>query len=331
MILTTDNSDGHIQSANTTYATARSGSTLGVLATSTTMTIGQQISAGTYTCRQVFLAFNTSGLSTEYVVTALRVRFNNNGGNGTGFTLQARPYAWTAPLTTADWVSGDSFAALPLVATFACVDTTAESFTWGTFIDLGLDSVINRTGLTKFVIAIDQFADGTIPSVTTNRSLGTWEAGLAAELELSSGTQWCTGDRVKETTTTTGTGTLTLAGAVSGFQAFSAIATDLTNVPYAIVGATEWEVGIGLWRTGNFLVRGSVLASSNSGALVSFSAGTKDVFCTLPADHGLMPLARQTQVTDVLIPSKSSTYVQDYELTAGKAVELGPGAAMEIG
>lgn len=92
------------------------------------------------------------------------------------------------------------------------------------------------------------------------------------------------GDRVKETSTTTGTGTLTLAGAVAGFLAFSARMANNDTTYYAIKhqSADEWEVGTGTWTTGNNLAR-SVIASSNSDALVNFSAGTKDVFMTHPA------------------------------------------------
>lgn len=91
-------------------------------------------------------------------------------------------------------------------------------------------------------------------------------------------------NRVKDTTTTTGTGTLTLSGsAPAGYQAFSAIGNG-NSCPYTIVGGSEWEVGIGTYSSsGTTLSRDTVLASSNSGSLVSFSAGTKDVFVTLPA------------------------------------------------
>jgi len=90
-------------------------------------------------------------------------------------------------------------------------------------------------------------------------------------------------DRVKETTTTTGTGTVTLAGAVSGFQSFSTIGNANTTY-YAIIGDTEWEIGIGTYTSsGTTLSRDTVLASSNSGSLVNFSAGTKTVFCDYPA------------------------------------------------
>lgn len=92
-------------------------------------------------------------------------------------------------------------------------------------------------------------------------------------------------DRVKETTTTTGTGTVTLLGAATGYQAFSAIGNGNTTY-YTIAGQTssEWEVGIGTYTSsGTTLSRDTVLASSNSGSLVTFSAGTKDVFCTYPA------------------------------------------------
>lgn len=92
-------------------------------------------------------------------------------------------------------------------------------------------------------------------------------------------------DRVKETTTTTGTGTITLGGAVTGFQSFSVIGNANTTY-YAIVAQTpgEWEVGIGTYTSaGTTLTRDTVLASSNSGSLVVFSAGTKDVWCDYPA------------------------------------------------
>jgi len=93
-------------------------------------------------------------------------------------------------------------------------------------------------------------------------------------------------DRVKETTTTTGTGTVTLLGASTGYQSFAVVGNANTTY-YTIAGQTgsEWEVGIGTYTSsGTTLARTTVLASSNSGSLVTFSAGTKDVFITYPAE-----------------------------------------------
>ena len=92
-------------------------------------------------------------------------------------------------------------------------------------------------------------------------------------------------DRVKETTTSTGTGTITLAGAATGFQSFSVIGNG-NQTYYTIADQTgsNWEVGIGTYTSsGTTLSRTTVLASSNSGSLVNFTSGTKDVFVTYPA------------------------------------------------
>jgi hypothetical protein len=94
-------------------------------------------------------------------------------------------------------------------------------------------------------------------------------------------------DRVQETSTTTGTGTFTLAGAVTGFQSFSAIGDGNTTY-YAIVLGSEWEVGLGTYTSsGTTLARTTILESSNGGTAVNFSAGTKNVFVTYPAEKGL--------------------------------------------
>lgn len=93
-------------------------------------------------------------------------------------------------------------------------------------------------------------------------------------------------DRVLETSTTTGTGAFTLAGAVSSFQSFSAGIGASNTTYYAIANsaANEFEVGLGtLDATGLVLTRTTVYKSSNSNNAVSFSAGTKNVFCTYPS------------------------------------------------
>jgi hypothetical protein len=96
-------------------------------------------------------------------------------------------------------------------------------------------------------------------------------------------------DRVRQLTTTTGTGTVTLSGTVTGFQTFSVIGDGNTTY-YAIVdGATgDWEVGIGTYTaSGTTLSRDVILESSNSNNAVPFGSGSKDVFCTYPADRSV--------------------------------------------
>lgn len=96
-------------------------------------------------------------------------------------------------------------------------------------------------------------------------------------------------DRIRETTTTAGTGTITLAGAVTGYRSFATVGNGNTTY-YTIAGqnTSEWEVGIGTYTSvGTTLSRTTVLASSNAGSLVTFSAGTKDVFVTYPAGKSI--------------------------------------------
>ena len=92
-------------------------------------------------------------------------------------------------------------------------------------------------------------------------------------------------DRVRETTTTTGTGTITLAGAVTNFETFTANLSNSDTTYYAIVDNTNgaFEVGLGTITSSGTTLARSVIASSNSNNLVDFGAGTKDVFITIPA------------------------------------------------
>lgn len=99
-------------------------------------------------------------------------------------------------------------------------------------------------------------------------------------------------DRVKETTTSTGTGTINLAGAETGFETFVAGVGNSNTCYYCIAhqSANEFEVGLGTVTdaTPDTLARTTIISSSNSDSAVNFSAGTKDVFCTLPASKAVV-------------------------------------------
>lgn len=97
-------------------------------------------------------------------------------------------------------------------------------------------------------------------------------------------------DRVQETASAPGTGTVSLLGAVTGYQTFSAAIGSGNTTFYTIAdqGGANWEVGIGTYSTsGNTLARTTVLASSNSGSLVNFSSGTQVVFVTYPSEKSV--------------------------------------------
>ena len=137
-------------------------------------------------------------------------------------------------------------------------------------------------------------------------------------------------DRVKETTTTTGTGTVTLLGAATGYQSFAAIG-DANTTYYTIAGQTgsEWEVGIGTYTSsGTTLSRDTVLASSNSGSLVSFSAGTKDVFCDYPAKRAV--IGGEGYIENAGTVNTSSTINTSNNAISGGPVSVASGVVVTV-
>lgn len=98
-------------------------------------------------------------------------------------------------------------------------------------------------------------------------------------------------DRVQETSSTTGLFDFTLDGASAGYQSFNTgIGTSNTTYYCAYnsdLTANQWEVGVATLSTPTLLLRTTILDSSAGGAKVNFSAGTKVVFCTYPAERAV--------------------------------------------
>jgi hypothetical protein len=132
-------------------------------------------------------------------------------------------------------------------------------------------------------------------------------------------------DRVHEGTTVTGTGSATLLGAVAGFQTFGNVMSVGDTCWYTIIHAsTAWETGIGTYSGTNTLARTTVIESSNSGALVSFAAGSKDVFIGFPASRALTVDFAQTFSLAQKAQARSNLSVPIYQ---GHLFGLGLSAA----
>ena len=134
-------------------------------------------------------------------------------------------------------------------------------------------------------------------------------------------------DRVKETTTTTGTGTISLAGAETGFETFVAGIGTTNKTFYAIElpGQAEFEVGIGTVTDASpdTLSRDTIISSSNSDSAVDFSAGTKEVFCTLPAKETPSPVMNATKYVTTHNSTISETQTMDSGVLAGPVTVTG--------
>lgn len=92
-------------------------------------------------------------------------------------------------------------------------------------------------------------------------------------------------DRVKQTTTSTSAAIIVLSGTVATFGTFPAAFEVGTT---GIVACTDdgkgaWEISAYTLTNASTLTRTAILSSSNNGAAVTFAAGVKEVFSTLPA------------------------------------------------
>lgn len=94
-------------------------------------------------------------------------------------------------------------------------------------------------------------------------------------------------DRVMELTTVTSASSVTLDGAVSGHKAFAGTVTDGATIYYVVDDLVNgaWELCIGTYASGtDIITRTATLKSSEAGnGAVTFSAGTKNVYLTVPA------------------------------------------------
>jgi hypothetical protein len=106
-------------------------------------------------------------------------------------------------------------------------------------------------------------------------------------------------DRVRETSSSVGTGNFAVTGAFTGYTTFAAAIGEGNVTYYTITNDSlgQWEVGVGTYSMGA-VSRDLILKSSNNNLIVNFGAGTKEVFCTLPAERAVYNNADGSLVYD---------------------------------
>lgn len=151
-------SDGYLQSISTDYATARTGGTLSVGATSGSLLVGQRKVSADYYVLEAFVQFVTSGIPGTPTAVSLMLGEQSVFG---AVTVEARLYDWSTSLTTADFQSGAVLDSLPLLAT-----ASGASGGWWTFTENGSAFVdnLNLSGSTQLILTAARTRTGNAPT-----------------------------------------------------------------------------------------------------------------------------------------------------------------------
>lgn len=145
---------------------------------------------------------------------------------------------------------------------------------------------------------------------------------------------WLSADRVKETTAVVGIGAATLLGAVTGFRPFTDVCSDGDTMAYVIakLDGSQWEVGVSTWTAGVLNRDIKVVASSNAGAPVNFTSGTKEVWIDFIGMQALGAIISQRCVLDMHLPPLTGMVVpRKYIIPAGRVFRVSSSAILRIG
>ena len=127
---------------------------------------------------------------------------------------------------------------------------------------------------------------------------------------------------VKETTQTTGTGTYTLDGAKAGFETFALGVGNGNTCTYAVRDGVDFEIVTGTLTTGgsDTLTRATIVMSSNAGAAVNWTAGTRDIFIPPVGEH-LADLVNPAATNGLLAQTAANAFARR-TITGGNGITL---------
>ena len=155
---------GSIESASATYATARTGGTLGLW---NNHRVGQSLVTITYNCYESFLIFDTSGIPDTDTVSAVIASLDGSANNSTtDFIAGLAASAYDGgSVVTGDWVSGASIPT-PELATW---DSAGYSAAYNAFTETAdFKDAINKTGNTSLILYSQRHRDATVPTDLEN-------------------------------------------------------------------------------------------------------------------------------------------------------------------
>ena len=151
---------GQVNSSNTVYATARTGSTL---TPAQNHFVGQEKAGSTYYCYEAFMIVDTSGIPDTDTVSSVVLSLDGSyNGSTTDFIAGVAASAYDGgPVVAGDWVSG---AAIP-TPELATWNSSGYSADYNAFTETAdFKTAINKTGNTSLILYSQRHRDATTPT-----------------------------------------------------------------------------------------------------------------------------------------------------------------------